>query len=117
MIDPSFWRDEKLGTCSYMERLLFEGLWTFADDSGVGRANPNLLKADIFPYDTTLRGSDVEKGLSHLESLSMVRLYEADGQRYYFIVHFEKYQKISRPSPSSLPPPPDSVSPHGALTE
>lgn len=104
MIDPSFWRDEKIGRCSYMERLLFEGLWTFADDNGVGRASPLLIKADVFPYDT-LREADIEKALQKLASLGMILLYEREGQRYYFVLNFKKHQVINKPSPSMLPTP------------
>jgi hypothetical protein len=104
MIDPSFWRDEKIGECSYIERLLFIGLWTFSEDSGVGRANPKLIKADVFPYDT-LRDSDIEKSLAKLASLGLILLYEIDGQRYYFIINFKKHQTINKPTPSTLPLP------------
>ncbi|MPM18377.1 hypothetical protein SDC9_64786 [bioreactor metagenome] len=104
MVDPNFWRDEKIGQCSYMERLLFEGLWTFAEDSGVGRASPLLIKADVFPYDT-LREADIEKGLLKLAGLGLILLYERGGQRYYFITHFKKHQTINKPSQCYLPTP------------
>lgn len=104
MIDPSFWRDEKIGQCSFMERLLFEGLWTFAEDHGVGRANPLLLKADIFPYDT-LREADLEKSLAKLASLGLIVLYEIDSQKYYYVQNFKKHQTINKPTPPTLPEP------------
>lgn len=104
MVDPNFWRDEKIGQCSYMERLLFEGLWTFAEDSDVGRASPLLIKADVFPYDT-LREADIEKGLVRLAGLGLITLYEREGQRYYFVTHFKKHQTINKPSQCYLPTP------------
>lgn len=111
MIDPNFWRDEKIGELTHTERLMFIGLWTFSDDNGVGRANPKLLKADIFPYDDTFRVSDFSKSLDRLATLNMITLYSVDNQEYYHITNFSKYQTINRPSPSSFP------SPHGALSE
>ena len=104
MIDPSFWRDEKIAKCSYMERLLFEGLWTFAEDSGVGRANPLLIKADVFPYDC-LTGDDIRKALDNLHELGLIFLYEHDGQQYYFVLNFLKHQTINKPTPPTLPLP------------
>lgn len=104
MIDPSFWRDEKIAKCSFMERLLFQGLWTFAEDHGVGRANPLLIKADIFPYDP-LREADIQTSLEKLSSLGVILLYERDGQRYYYVVNFTKHQTINKPSKTTLPPP------------
>ena len=104
IIDPNFWRDEKIAKCSYMERLLFQGLWTFAEDSGVGRASPLLIKADVFPYDT-LREADIEKSLAKLASLSLITLYEIAGQRYYHVINFKKHQVINKPSQCYLPLP------------
>ena len=104
MLDPSFWRDEKIGQCTYIERLLFEGLWTFADDNGVGRANPLLLKADIFPYDP-LREADIKSGLEKLSSLGLILLYEIDTQNYYYVTNFKRHQTINKPTPSALPEP------------
>ena len=121
MINPNFWRDEKIGQCTHMERLLFQGLWTFAEDNGVGRANPLLIKADVFPYDT-LREADITKALNKLASLGLIILYEVDGQKYYKVTNFTKHQKINRPSACTLPEPPEvaltepSLSTHGALT-
>ena len=135
MIDPNFWRDEKVAECTYMERLLFQGLWTFAEDSGVGRANPMLIKADVFPYDT-LRASDIDKSLTKLANLGMILLYSSGEQQYYYICNFGKHQTINRPTPGLLPLPTreqlsqindndyvnsaltePSLNTHGALTE
>lgn len=105
MIDPGFWRDEKLAGCSYMERLLFIGLWTFAEDNGVGRASPLLIKADVFPYET-LREADIKKSLVKLAGLGLIRLYEVDSQMYYHVTNFRKHQTINKPSQCYLPKPP-----------
>ncbi|MDL2254339.1 hypothetical protein LJC49_09800 [Ruminococcaceae bacterium OttesenSCG-928-I18] len=104
MIDPSFWRDEKIAECSHVERLMYIGMWNFAEDHGVGRANPKLIKADIFPYDT-LRDSDMEKALNHLAELALIVLFEADSQNYYYIPNFKKHQTINKPTPPTLPLP------------
>ena len=105
MIDPNFWRDEKIAKCVFMERLLFQGLWTLAEDHGAGRANPLLIKADIFPYDTTLREADIEKSLVKLASLGLIILYEIDAQKYYYVINFVKHQTINKPSKTTIPLP------------
>lgn len=121
MINPSFWRDEKIAECTYLERLLFQGLWSFAEDNGVGRAVPRLIKADIFPYDDV--SSDlIKNGLIHLNKLRLIQLYEIDGQHYYWVCNFAKHQTINRPSICYLPTLPedglteDSLSTHDILT-
>jgi len=105
MIDPSFWIDEKVGELAFVERLIFIGLWTFADDNGVGRANPKQLKAAILPYDDTFRVSDFEKSLAKIATLKLITLYEIDGQKYYFVNNFKRHQTINKPTPSNLPLP------------
>lgn len=104
MIDPSFWRDEKIGQCTPTERLLFIGLWTYAEDTGAGRANPILLRADIFPYDS-LSEAALEQALEKLAELGLILLYEAGRQRYYFVTNFKKHQTINKPTPPTLPLP------------
>jgi len=108
MIDPEFWRDEKVAQLKPIERLLFIGLWNFADDDGYGRANPTLIKADVFPYDT-LRAPDIEKGLASIATLKMITLYEVDGQQYYHVLNFKKHQSINKPQKSTLPKPGESL--------
>ncbi|MDR1116741.1 MAG: hypothetical protein LBL09_00660 [Oscillospiraceae bacterium] len=102
MIAPDFWRDEKIGKCRYEERLLFIGLWSFAEDSGVGRASPKLIKADIFPYDS-ITARRIREGLLKLEQLGLISIYVEGKQQYYLIRNFKKHQKINRPSPLTLP--------------
>lgn len=122
MIDPSFWRDEKIGELAFVDRLIFIGLWTFAEDNGAGRANPKLLKADILPYDDTFRVSDFEKSLEKLATLNLISLYKVNDQNYYHITNFAKHQTINRPTPTSIPLPTHeqvnerSNTTHGQLT-
>lgn len=121
MIDPSFWTDEKLGEqCSIAERLLFMGLISNADDEGRGRANPKLLLSMIFPYDD-MRLSDFKNSLAKLASLELIRLYQVEGQQYFAVTHFRKYQTVNRPTPSEIPEfskelEDDSRTAHGGLT-
>lgn len=123
MIDPNFWRDEKIGELEPIARLIFIGLWNFADDNGVGRANPKLLKADILPYDDTFRVSDFQKCLDKLSMFKLITLYEIEEQKYYYINNFLKYQTINRPTPSKLPLPSESLlntdnkNTHGIITD
>ena len=122
MIDPSFWTDEKLGEhCNMVERLLFMGLISNADDEGRGRANPKLLMSSIFPYDD-MRISDFKNSLAKLAGLGLIRLYQVESQQYFEIVNFKKYQTVNRPTPSEIPAycdgaEIDSRNNHGGLTE
>ena len=129
MVDPDFWLDEKLGTVTRDERLLFMGLISNADDEGRGRANCKLLKSTVFPYDEDLSGENIRTMLLNLAGLKIVTLYEADNQEFYFLPNFLKHQALNRPTKSKLPAPPnekteiqqklteDSLSTHGVFNE
>lgn len=103
-IKPEFWSDEKLGGLSFIERLLFLGMWTFADDEGLIRANPQLLKSQIFPYDD-IKNAVIENALETFERKEMIFRYKISDQNYAWVVKFRIYQRIDKPQPSQNPTP------------
>lgn len=104
MIDPEFWSDEKIASLSSDCKLLFIGLWNFADDEGIFKAHPSLLASQIFPYEEGV-GKKIEKYLEELKTLNLVFCYALNGQRYGIILNFKRHQTISHPQPSQLPKP------------
>ena len=66
--------------------------------TGVVRANPKYLKANIFPYDERVTSKDVADFCSSLVFAGMVVLGEFHGESYYLIVNFHKHQVINRVS-------------------
>src|SRR4030065_361605 len=48
-IKPEFWTDDKVVQVSFPARLLFIGLWNFADDSGNLENSPVQIKMRILP--------------------------------------------------------------------
>lgn len=98
IIDPEFWADEEIGRWPFEARLFYIGLWNFADDAGRLKAHPNLLKAQIFPYDQKI---DIEK-IKNIVS-GKVAWYSVEGSQYGEILNFLKYQRIDRPTPSKIP--------------
>jgi len=96
-IKADFWSDEKIGRLSIPARLMFIGLWNFADDSGICRANPMYIKNQIFPYDnlTTKKTHDI---LTECSLHGLIRLIEYSNEKYLEIINFTKHQLINRPS-------------------
>lgn len=98
-IKPGFFLNDKLAECDFETRLLFIGLWCYADREGRFEWIPKRIKAAIFPYD----GVDVEKCLCNLMSLHFITCNDNVG----YIENFNKHQK---PHPheakSTLPPKP-----------
>lgn len=135
-IKPEFWEDETVGKLSRDARLLFIACFNLADDKGRLRWSPAYVRSSAFMFDDDLTLADVEKLMTELTDLNLVRAYTAGkgGQWLAVVVNFLKHQVINRPSPSQLPPPPsddpealfdadffnfpeDSLSTHGGLTE
>lgn len=103
MIDPSFWEDEKLGSCEPIARLLFMGLISQADDEGRLKGHPSLLRSAIFPYDYDITNEIMEVWLNTLSGHRLIIRYEIDSQRYILIKNFKKHQTINKPQKSKLP--------------
>jgi hypothetical protein len=106
-IKPDCWQDAALGRVSRDARLLFVGLITQADDGGRMPGDPRLLKAQVFPYDDNLAPSEIDAWLDELEQQGLVRCYAASEDRFVALPGWETNQKISHPTPSKLPPPPE----------
>ena len=87
-IAPGFFLNEHLGECSPLARLLFAGLWCWADRRGRLEDRPKRLKAEILPYDSV----EGEALVSELAVHGLVDRYEVNGLRVLQIVSFEKYQ-------------------------
>lgn len=98
MIKADFWADEKIGKLSDKAKLLFIGCWTFADDSGVCRANNVYLRNNIFPYDEKITSLQIKETLQELINSGIVIVNEYSGELYLYIVNFKKHQVINKPS-------------------
>lgn len=97
MIDPGYWSDDKTIELDFGQRLLFIGMWNFADDSGVIKNSPKQIKAQIFPADT-ITSDKMALWLSRLYDLGLI-LYNKD-KTLIKIKGWTDYQKINRPQPS-----------------
>ncbi|MCM7841088.1 MULTISPECIES: DnaT-like ssDNA-binding domain-containing protein [Enterobacteriaceae] len=127
-VKPEFWTDEKVVECSIPARLLFIGLFNFANDLGCLERSPKRIKMQIFPADSI----DCEPLICELITHGLLIEYSVSGSDYLCIKGFSKHQKINRPSATKIPSPlaltepevkneggisEDSVSPHGVINE
>ena len=120
MIAPNIWESQSFNRLSMTARMLFIGLFSNADDEGRGVAHPARLRSTIFPYDDMLIDA-ISSAMDECAAQVGIRFYEVDGDRFYQLDNWLKWQRIDKPTPSILPPPPceDSNSPNdlGALAE
>lgn len=104
-VKPEFWTDEKVVELSFQARLLFIGLWNFADDEGRMVYSPKRIKMQVFPADSV----DVSELVGEIQRNGMVQVYVVDGVEYLQINNFAKHQKIDKRSASKFPVPPTSA--------
>ena len=100
-IKPDFWTDEKIVELSAFARLLFIGLWNFADDDGRMAYSPKKIKMQIFPADTL----NISELFGEIRGESLIEIYTVDSIEYLQINHFSKHQKIDKRTPSKFPEP------------
>ena len=104
-VKPEFFQNRDLCVLPFEYRLLFQGLWCYADREGRLEDDAQLLTALIFPRDPV----DVELGLIALAAARLIERYEVDGRRYLLVVNFTKHQNVNHREPvSTLPAPPVS---------
>jgi hypothetical protein len=115
-IKPEFWTDERLTECSLSARLMFIGMWNFADDNGNMGYSAKRIKMQVFPADNIETQPLIDELLTH----GVLSEYSVNGEKFLHIKGFSKHQVINRPSSTAIPKPQfteDSVSTHGALTD
>ena len=103
-IKPDFWTDEKVVEISAFARLLFIGLWNFADDDGRMQYSPKKIKMQIFPADSL----DISELFGEIRGSSLIDVYVVDNIEYLEIRNFSKHQKIDKRTASKLPQNPNS---------
>ena len=101
-VKPEFWTDEKVVSVSFPARLLFIGLWNYADDAGNLEYSPVQLKMRILPADAI----EVIPLIEELKATVLLREYSVNNKNYLNIPNFLKHQKINNPSGPRVPPPP-----------
>lgn len=108
-IKPEFWSSPKLPADPW-SRLLYMAMWNWADDNGVGTANPRELLGFAFPNDDDITVADLRRMLVEIRRAFGVVFYEVAGRPYYSIPSWEKHQKFDRRSKGKYPPPDEAES-------
>jgi hypothetical protein len=103
-VKPGFWKNEALAELSMSARLLFIGLWSYADREGRMEDRPKRIKAEVFPYDDC----DIEKLLSELIGGGFLIRY----QSFLAITNFARHQRPNVHEPASEIPAPTIMIDH-----
>ena len=108
-IKPEFWRSDDIAALALEDRLLFIGLWSYVDDSGIGIDKVAHICADLFAADLSEGPTEVlarvQGGLSRLRDQGLIVRYVVDGKPYLYIANWSKHQRIDKPSKRRYPLP------------
>ena len=91
-IKPDFFLNEHLSKLKFEARLLFIGLWCYADREGFFEWRPERIKAAIFPYENC----NIKKLLNVLTECNdklLLHVIDNDGFAYGYLPGFKKHQK------------------------
>lgn len=104
-IKPSFWED--VAPLSHEARLLAVGLISLADDEGRFVNTHTTVAGYIYPHED-IPPAKLKRWLSEIVGHGMVELYTTGQRQYGWLPKFGRHQRINRPQPSTLPPPPEA---------
>lgn len=95
-LKPEFWTSEQITDCSPIARLLFVGIWSFADDNGIHPASVKRLKMEVFPSDDFTQANIAEM-IQELIEVGLLKAYEVDGENFWKVTGWH-HQKIDQPT-------------------
>lgn len=96
-IKPKFWDDIKLSKISRDARLLFVGMWNFADDLGVIVGDSIWIKSKVFPYDQ-IQLTQFERWIQELVKNGFISQLSHKGDDFYYLPNLTRHQVINRPN-------------------
>ncbi|TFD74714.1 hypothetical protein [Cryobacterium fucosi] len=102
-IKPEFWDSPGTARASLRGRLFFIAMWNWADDWGVGDANPKRLVGFAFPNDDDVSAADFPTLRDEVADCFDVQFYEVDGRQYYSIPSWDEHQRTERKAKRTNP--------------
>lgn len=116
-LKPDFCNSPSTARLSRDARLFFVQLLTDVDDEGRCPWSAKRLAGTLYPSDEDVDGALVTEWVQECEQAGMVQRYVVDGYPVLAVINFVKHQRVSHPSPSRLPPPPDEPNNDGACED
>lgn len=105
LVKANFWTDTELAKkLPATGRMMYQGLWQLAEDSGCIEADPVAFKMILFPLDDISLGK-IEQWTNILLELDKLIPYQYQKKEYYYIKNFHKHQSLRSPGKPELPLP------------
>lgn len=87
-IKPGFFKNELLASLDPYARLLFIGLWTYADKSGRFEVRLEKIKGEIFPYEQIM----LDSCMADLWDKQFLTFYESGGKHFAQVNNWHRHQ-------------------------
>lgn len=97
-VKPEFFKDRRIAEAGPITALVYQALWCAADDSGVARAEPDLLHGEWFARWPMIDVGAVRSSLWTLTESSRITLVACGDELYARINSWDRHQQINRPS-------------------
>lgn len=114
-ISPGFFTDPDVVSLDPLDRLLFIGIWCYADKAGRLLDKPIDLKMRLFPNDSF----DVDAALDRIADCRLIHRYQVGRPRLRVLAmkedRWDEIQRLNPNEPDSALPPPPSKSGRKAL--
>lgn len=104
MIDPGIWTNVQVTRLTVLQRLLYIGLISNADDDGRLNGDPLYLKGVVFPHDN-ITPDAINEQLKAIVKQSLIVRYKVGKAAYIQHPNWSKHQYIRDRRPSTIPPP------------
>jgi len=117
-IKPEAPQHRKVGRLSDRQFRIWATCITQADDEGRLVCDPEQVRVWAFAYHPDVTTEIVEDAIQAIAQTGLMKLYEVDFIRYVWFPSWRDHQRISHPTPSKLPAPPEDSGgfqnlPHG----
>lgn len=124
-IKPDFWTSGDVMSLSRDARLLFIGIWNFADDFGRFKWSPETIRVQVFPGDKDITDDQVAAWMGQMERSGLLfryvnppessRVLQRTREESFGCVTGWHHQRVSHPAKSKLPDPNDCLPFSGIL--
>lgn len=105
-LKPDHRQHRKVGPLSHVVYRLWVGMIVEADDEGRLVADPGQLRVLIFGYHPDVTREEIDTGLATLATYGLIQRYTVAATPYACFPSWKDHQRIKKPTPSRLPPPP-----------
>lgn len=102
-IRPEYFRDRVMGKLGPVVGTVYQALWVWADDGGVARCDPQVLKAECFLWWPDVTVAVITDALARLSGARRVRLWSEGDDLYAEIPTLAKHSPVSHPGKFRYP--------------